>query len=167
MDPLRNLSSEGESTRWSGSALLKCKCYSSKAGRLILPVDSADWEVRKVCQTPRRKLRSKGGDQPSRLEVSDFKFLRRQLIGGDYTKIPLRLTRCRIRCNWRAPLRRHNSRRPPQPLRNPVLTHPPNFMWVVGVLLPSNGAAAHSQSTEQRHKQSLETRPPIMNDHST
>ena len=148
MDPLRNLSSEGESTRWSGSALLKRKRCSSKTSRLILPVDSADGEVRKVGQTPRRKLKSKGGDQPSRLEVNDFKFLRRQLIGGDYTKIPLRLTRCRIRCNRRLPLRRHNSRRPPQPLRNPVLTHLPNCAWVVGMLLPSNRAAAHSQSTE-------------------
>ena len=98
MDPLRNLSaSEGESTRWSGSALLKFKRYPSKTSRLVLPVDSADGVVRKVGQTPRRKLKLKGGDQPSRLEANDFKFLRRQLIGGGYTTIPLRLCR-RIRC---------------------------------------------------------------------
>ena len=162
MDPRRNLSSEGESTRWSGSALLKRKRCSSKTSHLILPVDSADEEVRKVGQTPRRKLKLKGGDQPSRLEVNDFKFLRHQLIGGEYTKIPLRLTRRRIRCNRRAPLRRRSGRRPPQPLRNPVLTHPPNCTWAIGLLLPSNGAAAHSEHRAHRwrHERSLKTRRP-------
>ena len=74
MDPLRNLSaSEGESTRWSGSALPKRKRYPSKTSRLILPVDSADGVVRKVGQTPRRKLKLKGGGQPSRLEVNNYR----------------------------------------------------------------------------------------------
>ena len=53
MDLLRNLSSEGESTHWSGSALLKRKRCSSKTSRLILLVDLADGEVREVGQTPR------------------------------------------------------------------------------------------------------------------